>query len=120
MSAPDAILSQDNPAHGGCSAVPCSRSFIALVDLLTAWNRYGDGASLMHPRLTMAITAARKTVDEIINERPERESETSVHDECARSPSYHGHTRCAKCNEVHWMHGDCKSSENAERTCADD
>ena len=91
----------------------CSRSFSALVELLMAINRYGDGASMMHPRLTMAIGAARKTVDEILNERPERESETSVHDECARSPSYHGCTRCAKCNEVHWMHGECNSPENA-------
>lgn len=26
MSAPDSLLTQDNPAHGGCSAVPCSGS----------------------------------------------------------------------------------------------
>ena len=29
---------------------------------IEAWDRYGDGASLMHPRLTMAITAARKSL----------------------------------------------------------
>jgi len=31
---------------------------------IEAWDRYGDGASLMHPRLTMAITAARKSLPE--------------------------------------------------------
>ena len=34
---------------------------------IEALDRYGDGASLMHPRLTMAITTARKTLPE--NER---------------------------------------------------
>jgi hypothetical protein len=29
---------------------------------IEAWDRYGDGASMMHPRLTMAITAARKSL----------------------------------------------------------
>jgi len=28
MSAPDATLSQDNPAHGGCSGVTCSPSLL--------------------------------------------------------------------------------------------
>ena len=31
---------------------------------IEAWDRYGDGASLMHPRLSMAITAARKSLPE--------------------------------------------------------
>jgi len=33
MSAPDAILSQDNPAHDGCSAVPCSRCALLMREI---------------------------------------------------------------------------------------
>lgn len=36
----------------------------AIRQWIEAWDRYGDGASLMHPRLTMAITAARKSLPE--------------------------------------------------------
>jgi hypothetical protein len=31
---------------------------------IEVWDRYGDGASLMHPRLTRALSAARKSLPE--------------------------------------------------------
>jgi len=34
----------------------------AIRQWIDAWDRYGDGASLTHPRLTMALTAARKSL----------------------------------------------------------
>jgi len=36
----------------------------AIRQWIEAWNRYGDGASLTHPRLTRAMTAARKLISE--------------------------------------------------------
>jgi len=54
---------QGNPSGGsGLGATPCSREL--LTDLVDALERYGHGASLMHPRLTRAMTAARKHLSE--------------------------------------------------------
>lgn len=43
---------------------------------IEAWDRYGDGASLMHPRLTMAITTARKSLPDNADVQPPMRKES--------------------------------------------
>ena len=41
----------------------------ALVDLTNTLNQYGGGASMMHPRVTRALTKASKRTDKTNTER---------------------------------------------------
>jgi hypothetical protein len=74
-------------------------------------GEYGSPAASMWRAVSMCLSdCARELEASMIC--PQGSRETSVDDDRASSPSYHGHLRCKKCGEVHWMHGDCKFPEN--------
>jgi hypothetical protein len=74
-------------------------------------GEYGSPAASMWRAVAMCLSDCAREV-ELSMSCPQGSRKTSVDDDRASSPSYHGHPRCQKCGEVHWMHGECISSAN--------